>query len=297
MSEISEIEKSIGKPVMQTVFRKTELKLETLSNDDYTAENVKIITTAIISHFKHYSSAANAVVRFRAFLKRINADDDVLLETYKPKTTDNVKITKKEYKTMISKNLAVLPEELLRLSDVRTRINKFITDEVPIIDEYTITDFYLMCTFPIDESLALNISGHGKIMNCARFVDTIATDDETERFHSFVSQETIAKYTRIYNGIDNKDKNLCAEMFRDFCVDYGFNVTHLREASFILTKRYRKINLIENDNDDIKQYRKKKMFNDTVYFSPVADRLELLKSRLEEMSEDKIAEITKIIDS
>jgi hypothetical protein len=296
MSEITEIEKSVGKPVMQSVFAKTGLRLEDLSNDDYTPENIKIIIPAILSHFKHYSSAANAIVRFRSFLKRINVEDDVLIETYKPKTTDNVKMSKKEHKNKIIKNKATLPNELTRLDDVRSRVNKFINDDVPMVDEYVIADFYLMCSFPIDESLAFNISPHGKIMNCARFVDMVTSDENTERFHSFVSQETIAKYTKIYNSIENKDKNLCAEMFRDFCEDYAFNITHLREASYILVKRFRKINLIETDNEDIKDYRKRRMFTDTVYFSPVSDRLEILKARLEELTESKIAEIKKIID-
>jgi hypothetical protein len=54
--------------------------------------------------------------------------------------------------------------------------------------------------------------------------------------------------------------------------------------------------LIETDNEDIKDYRKRRMFTDTVYFSPVSDRLEILKARLEELPESKIAEIKKIID-
>jgi hypothetical protein len=296
MSEISEIERSIGKPVMRSVLAKTGLKLEILTNEDYNADNVKLIVQAILSHFKHYSSAANAVVRFRAFLKKINVEDDVLLETYKPKTTDNVKMSKKEHKNKIIKNKATLPNELMRLSDVRERVIKFITDETPMIDEYAITDFYLMCAFPIDESLAFNISPHGKIMNCTRFVDTISSDEETERFRSFVSQEVIAKYTKIYNSIDNKDKNLCFEMFRDFCDDYGFNVSHLREASYILIRRYRKINMIDNDNEDIKEYRKRKLFAETLCFSPVTDRLEIIKSMIDELSDDKLDEIRRIID-
>jgi len=296
-SEISEIEKSVGKPVMRSVLAKTGLKLDTLTNEDYNSDNIKLIVGAILSHFKHYSSAANAIVRFRAFLKRINVSDDVVIETYKPKTTDNVKLSKKEHKDKVIKNKAVLPTELMKLSAVRERVHSFINNESPVPDEYAIADFYLMCSFPIDESLSLNISPHGKIMNCARFVDTVSTDEDTVRFNSFVSPEVIARYTKTYNSIDSKDKNLCAEMFRDFCDDFGFNVSHLREAAYILTRRYRKINSIESDNEDIKDYRKRRLFTETVYFSPVHDRLDTIKSLLDELSDDKIEEIKKIVDS